>query len=111
MPGEIKVKVATAKENRIINTQETAKIKDFKEAVSIAFKDEKKDKVIPVSKICLVFAGKTLGDNYALNSLGITNGKTVHLVIRTGVRNSGAGQVNTVFGNNFYACFSAVICI
>ena len=95
-PGIIKIKVATPKESKIIDTQETAKIKDLKAAVSIAFKDEEKDKEIPVSKICLVYSGKILGDNDALNSLG---GKTVHLVIRKRVLKAAAGQVIIVVVN------------
>ena len=97
-PGAIKVNVATPKEKKTIDTREDATIEDLKEAVSIAFKD--KNKVIPVSKICLVYAGKILGDNHTLNSLGITDGKTVHLIISRRVLDTSAGQVIEV-GANF----------
>ena len=71
----IKVHVRTPNEKKTIDTQQTAKIKDFKEAVSSAFG-------VTVSRLCLLYGGKTLGDNEALNTLGITHDKLVHLVIK-----------------------------
>ena len=50
----------------------------------------------PLEQICLIFAGKILKDADALSSQGITNGMTVHLVIKS------ANRVGNHFGQSLH---------
>jgi len=74
----IKVHVKTPKEKKTIDTRERAEVKDFKASISAAFGDA------PVEQLCLIYAGKILKDHETLNTHGINDDKTVHLVIKTG---------------------------
>jgi len=73
----IKVHVKTPKEKKTIETRERAEVKDFKAAISEAFS-------APQEQLCLIYAGKILKDHETLNTHGINDDKTVHLVIKTG---------------------------
>ena len=76
LPSEgIKIHVRTPKSKKTIEMQPDAKVSDFKEGVSTAFG-------VAVSRLCLLYEGKILKDNYTLNSLGITSDKLVHLSIQ-----------------------------
>ena len=67
----------TPKEKKTIDTREKAEVKDFKATISEAFG-------APVEQLCLIYAGKILKDHETLNTHGINDDKTVHLVIKTG---------------------------
>ena len=69
--------VRTPKEKKTIDTKDRAEVKDFKAAISAAFG-------APVEELCLTYAGKILEDHETLNTHGINDDKTVHLVIKTG---------------------------
>ena len=69
--------VKTPKEKKTIDTREKAEVKDFKATISEAFG-------APVEQLCLIYAGKILKDHETLNTHGINDDKTVHLVIKTG---------------------------
>ena len=80
----IKVHVKTPKEKKTIDTREKAEVKDFKATISEAFG-------APVEQLCLIYAGKILKDHETLNTHGINDDKTVHLVIKTGQGSNRAG--------------------
>ena len=74
MERSIKVHVKTPKEKKTIDTREKADVKDFKATISEAF-------AAPIEQLCLVYAGKILPDHETLNTLGISDDKTVSLAI------------------------------
>lgn len=39
---------------------------------------------VPVAQVCLIFAGKILKDDETLESQGVKDGLTIHMVIRSG---------------------------
>ena len=78
--------VRTTKERKTIDTRETAEVKDFKATISEAFGPG-----APVEQLCLTYAGKILKDHETLNTHGINDDKTVHLVIKTGQGSNRAG--------------------
>ena len=77
--------VRTPKEKKTIDTSEKAKVKDFKATISEAFG-------APVEQLCLIYAGKILKDHETLNTHGINDDKTVHLVIKTGQGSNRAAE-------------------
>merc|ERR1719340_604103 len=75
----ITIHVKTPKDNpKTIQIEDNAVIKDFKTKVSAEFNNT------PVGQLCLIFSGKILKDDDTLGTHNITDGMTVHLVIRSG---------------------------
>ena len=64
-------------EKKAIDTHEKAEVKFFRVKVGAAFD-------LPPEQLCLIYAGKILKDHETLNTHGINDDKTVHLVIKTG---------------------------
>nr|AAH55536.1 Ubin protein [Danio rerio] len=84
----IKVTVKTPKDKEEIAIAEDASVAQFKEEISKRFK-AKQDQLV------LIFAGKILKDGDTLGQHGIKDGLTVHLVIKTAQKTSGAGSSQT----------------
>ncbi|KAM9251479.1 ubiquilin-1-like isoform 2-T2 [Cariama cristata] len=75
-PRIIKITVKTPKEKEEFAVPETSSIQQFKEEISKHFKSH-------TDQLVLIFAGKILKDQDTLIQLGIHDGLTVHLVIKT----------------------------
>ncbi|XP_064461063.1 ubiquilin-1-like [Ornithodoros turicata] len=73
---KIKLVVKTAKEKKTVTTNASSTIKELKEEVAKEF-------AVPVEQLCLIFAGKILKDHENLSAHNITDGLTVHLVVRS----------------------------
>lgn len=84
----IKVTVKTPKDKEEIAIAEDSSVAQFKEEISKRFK-AKQDQLV------LIFAGKILKDGDTLNQHGIKDGLTVHLVIKTAQKATGAGSSPT----------------
>ncbi|XP_077533500.1 ubiquilin [Haemaphysalis longicornis] len=84
-PKQISLVIKTAKEKKVVKVEESASVKELKEAVSKEFS-------APVELLCLIFAGKILKDHEALATHNIKDGLTVHLVVRSG--NSARGDAS-----------------
>lgn len=76
IPRKIKLVVKTAKEKKTVTTHESATIKELKEEVAKEF-------AVPQEQLCLIFAGKILKDHECLTTHNITDGLTIHLVVRS----------------------------
>merc|ERR1712217_647933 len=74
----ITIHVKTPKDKKTVQTEENSVIKDFKTKVSAEFDNT------PIEQLCLIFSGKILKDDETLGTHKITDGMTVHLVIRKG---------------------------
>ncbi|KAJ8673497.1 hypothetical protein QAD02_004759 [Eretmocerus hayati] len=75
-PKKIKITIKAAKDNnQIIEIEEDASIKDFKEEVSKKFN-------APPEQLCLIFAGKIMKDHETLTFHNVKDGLSVHLVIK-----------------------------
>lgn len=71
----IKIVVKTPQNKQVIEINENAKIEELKGLVASKFDSE-------IDRLCLIFAGKILKDNDTLDQHKITDGLTIHLVIR-----------------------------
>lgn len=76
---KISITVKTPKDKHVVEVEEDASIKDFKELVAQKFNAQQ-------DQICLIFAGKIMKDHETLKSHNVKNGLTVHLVIKTSSR-------------------------
>ncbi|XP_031848449.1 ubiquilin [Nomia melanderi] len=85
---KITVNVKTPKEKQTIEIEEDASIKDFKEAVSKKFN-------VQTEQLCLIFAGKIMKDHESLRTHNVTDGLTVHLVIKAPRTPSNQNQDST----------------
>ena len=74
----ISIHVKTPKDKKTVQIEDNAVIKDFKTKVSAEFNNT------PIGQLCLIFSGKILKDEDTLGTHNITDGMTVHLVIRSG---------------------------
>jgi len=74
----ISLHVKTPKDKKTVQIEDNAVIKDFKAKVSVEFNNT------PVEQLCLIFSGKIMKDHDTLGTHNITDGMTVHLVIRSG---------------------------
>jgi len=74
----ISIHVKIPKDKKTVQIEDNAVIKDFKIKVSAEFNNT------PVGQLCLIFSGKILKDEDTLGTHNITDGMTVHLVIRSG---------------------------
>merc|ERR1712241_1557239 len=74
----ITLHVKTPKDKKTVTTEENAVIKDVKAKISVEFENT------PVEQLCLIFSGKIMKDHDTLSTHNITDGMTVHLVIRKG---------------------------
>lgn len=74
----IKVAVKTANSKEVVEVNENASIKELREAVH-----EKFPAAASVDQLCLIFAGRILKDNGTVKSEGISDGITIHLVIKS----------------------------
>jgi len=74
----ITLHVKTPKDKKTVQVEDNAVIKDFKAKVSVEFNNT------PVEQLCLIFSGKIMKDHETLSTHNITDGMTVHLVIRSG---------------------------
>jgi len=74
----ITLNVKTPKDKKTVQVEDNASIKDVKEKVSVEFNNT------PVAQLCLIFSGKIMKDHETLGTHSITDGMTVHLVIRSG---------------------------
>eukprot|EP00794_Sanderia_malayensis_P009869 gene9869-10879_t len=81
----IKVSVKTATGKEVIDVEETASIKEFRELIAEQFKAE-------IQQVCIIFAGRILKDPDSLKSQGIKDGVTVHLVIKSKNKTQQSGQ-------------------
>ncbi|KAK1806157.1 hypothetical protein P4O66_000050 [Electrophorus voltai] len=81
----IMVTVKTPKDKEEIAISEDASVSQFKEEISKRFK-AKQDQLV------LIFAGKILKDGDTLSQHGIKDGLTVHLVIKTAQKATGASS-------------------
>ncbi|KTF85032.1 hypothetical protein cypCar_00018081 [Cyprinus carpio] len=84
----IKVTVKTPKDKEEIAIAEDSSVAQFKEEISKRFKAQQ-------DQLVLIFAGKILKDGDTLGQHGIKDGLTVHLVIKTAQKTSGAGSSQT----------------
>ncbi|XP_065206836.1 ubiquilin-4 isoform X1 [Planococcus citri] len=75
----ISITVKTPKDKHVVEVEEDASIKDFKEIVAQKFSAQQ-------DQVCLIFAGKIMKDHETLKSHNVKNGLTVHLVIKTSSR-------------------------
>ncbi|XP_046839317.1 ubiquilin-1-like [Xenia sp. Carnegie-2017] len=78
--NQIKIVVKTTNTKETIEIEPNATIGEFKEKISPKFNDT------PIAQLCLIFAGKILKDEENLESYGIKDGLTVHLVIKSANR-------------------------
>lgn len=76
MSEEITVLIKTPKEKKDVKISASGSVKELREKVSKEFNDT------AVEQICLIFAGKILKDEDSLESQGIKDGFSVHLVIK-----------------------------
>jgi len=74
----ISLHVKTPKDKKTVQIEDNAVIKDFKAKVSVEFNNT------PMEQLCLIFSGKIMKDHDTLGTHNITDGMTVHLVIRSG---------------------------
>jgi len=72
---QIKILIKAPQVKETIEINEKAKIQELKALVSEKFNVE-------TDRLCLIFAGKILKDNETLEQYKITDGLTIHLVIR-----------------------------
>lgn len=75
--GKIKITVKTATGKESVEVNENASIKELREAVHEKFT------AASVEQLCLIFAGRILKDADTVKSEGITDGVTIHLVIKS----------------------------
>jgi len=87
----IKIFVKTPQHKETIEIDEKAAVTELKTLVSSKFKAEP-------DLLCLIFAGKILKDNETLEQHKITDGLTIHLVIRP--KKKPESQTNTSTSNN-----------
>lgn len=87
--GFITVNVQTPKERKAIKAERKSSIIEFKRKVSMKFNNT------PIDQLLLIFSGKILKDNETLESYGIKDNTTTHLVVR-----SSSSSRNTNAGNN-----------
>ncbi|XP_075872239.1 ubiquilin-4 isoform X1 [Nelusetta ayraudi] len=83
----IKVTVKTPKDKEEIAIEEDASVAQFKDEISKRFKAKKE-------QLVLIFAGKILKDSDSLSQLGIKDGLTVHLVIKTAQKTGDGGSTS-----------------
>ncbi|GAB6023079.1 hypothetical protein CHUAL_007170 [Chamberlinius hualienensis] len=76
---KIVINVKTPKDKQTVECDENATVKEFKEEVAKKFGS-------PSEQLCIIFAGKILKDHETLKTHGITDGLTVHLVIKSSNR-------------------------
>ncbi|KAK9890445.1 hypothetical protein WA026_010531 [Henosepilachna vigintioctopunctata] len=81
---KISVTVKTPKEKEVIEVDENASVKEFKEIVASKFNSEP-------DQLCLIFAGKIMKDGDNLAQHNIKDGLTIHLVIRAKPKASESG--------------------
>ena len=74
--SSMKISVKTPKEKKEIEIPTDATVDALKEEVAQMFNTSSKD------QLCLIFAGKVLKDPDTLESQGIKDGATIHLVIK-----------------------------
>ncbi|XP_014238370.1 ubiquilin-1 [Trichogramma pretiosum] len=86
---KINITIKTPKDKQIVEIEEDASIKDFKEVVAKKFNAQP-------DQLCLIFAGKIMKDHENLKNHNIKDGLTVHLVIKA--PRSSAGQNNQESG-------------
>lgn len=77
-PANIKIKVKTTTETYELTLSGNSTIKEIKEQLM-----KKLDNVSDLARLCLIFSGKILKDNETLTQHNITEGLTLHLVIRS----------------------------
>jgi len=75
---KIKITVKTANDKEFVEVNENASIKELREAVH-----EKFPAASSVNQLCLIFAGRILKDTGTVKSEGISDGITIHLVIKS----------------------------
>jgi len=75
---KIKVTVKTANDKEVVEVNENASIKELREAVH-----EKFPTASSINQLCLIFAGRILKDTGTVKSEGISDGITIHLVIKS----------------------------
>ncbi|XP_030756219.1 ubiquilin-4 [Sitophilus oryzae] len=78
---KIIIHVKTPKEKESVEVDEDIQVKDFKEFIAPKFNAEPE-------QLCLIFAGKIIKDGDTIQSHGIKDGLTIHLVIRAAPRTS-----------------------
>ncbi|KAG8224108.1 hypothetical protein J437_LFUL001802 [Ladona fulva] len=79
VPKKINVTVKTPNDKQTVEISQDASIKDFKDEVAKKFNAEP-------DQLCLIFAGKIMKDHEFLSTHNITDGLTVHLVIKRSTR-------------------------
>ncbi|XP_012273483.1 ubiquilin-1 isoform X2 [Orussus abietinus] len=84
----ITITVKTPKEQKAVEIEPDATIKDFKDAVSKKFNAQP-------DQLCLIFAGKIMKDHETLGTHNIKDGLTVHLVIKAPRAATGQSQDTT----------------
>jgi len=84
----ITLHVKTPKDKKTVQIEDNAVIKDVKSKVSVEFNNT------PVEQLCLIFSGKIMKDHETLGTHNITDGMTVHLVIRSGNNSANNQQQN-----------------
>ncbi|XP_070692274.1 ubiquilin-4 [Pempheris klunzingeri] len=82
------VTVKTPKGNEEITISEDSSVAQFKQAVSKRFEAQQ-------DHLLLIFAGKILSDSDTLKQLGIKDGLTVHLVIKSAPQSTGGSTSGT----------------
>uniref|UniRef100_A0A146LHK9 Ubiquilin-1 n=2 Tax=Lygus hesperus TaxID=30085 RepID=A0A146LHK9_LYGHE len=73
---KVTVKTARDKQSHIIEVEEDASVKTFKELVAKAFN-------VQLEQVCVIFAGKIMADKDSLATHNVKDGVAVHAVIKT----------------------------
>lgn len=73
---KVTVKTARDKQSQIIEVEEDASVKTFKELVAKAFN-------VQCEQVCVIFAGKIMADKDTLATHNVKDGVAVHAVIKT----------------------------